>query len=856
MKKLLLLLTLLGVFAVGCETLFPDKQKSEPDTVFFTDGEGTYVIEPEGGRVVVTIATNIDYTVVIPEEAQSWISLDETRSEGRIDVKAFVIMENEVFEPRTTNIELVDSRGNVLKTLVFTQNCYEKLFESDVEPDYVVDVMGGEISVAVTTNMEYSVVVPKAAQSWLSVSVAETRIENRDETLTFIFTENESFNKRSAVVELVSDGETLQKISFVQNCYEKVFETDAELDYVIDVKGCEISAAVTTNMEYSVVIPKEAQSWLSVSVAETRIENRDEILTFVIDANESFEKRSAEVKFVAYGETVRKILFVQNCYEKVFETDAEPNYVIDVKGGEVNVAVTTNMVYSVVIPEEAQSWLSVSVAETRIEVRDEILNFIIAANESFEERSVEVELVGYGETLQKITFAQNCYSKVFETDAESSYVVDADGCEISVAVNTNLEYDIVIPTAAQSWLSVNVVDTRIEVRNEILTFVIAENKLFEDRSADVELVAGEDGVLHRISFVQSAALPKNYCPSNQIWYTNGSTTEPTMPYDTNAFSANIVSNSYNAKKECWIMKFDGNVAVVGDNAFYGCKDITSVIIGDDVTTIGNHAFYECSNLMSVAIPDSVTAIRNYAFAECHGLTCVYIKDLSAWCRIDFGYNGANPLCYAKNLYLNEELVTELVIPSDIVKIKLYAFYNCTSITSVTIGENVTAIGNLVFSYCTNLTEFKGKFASEDGRCLIIDGTLNSFAPAGLTEYALPNGVNTIGNYAFYGCEELINIAIPDCVTAIGGSTFANCRNLTSVTIPENVTTIGAWAFANCNNLTSVYCEATTPPAGDSYIFSNNGYGRKIYVPMESVDAYKSAVGWSSYADAIVGYDFE
>ena len=53
MKKLLLLLTLLGVFAVGCETLFPDKQKSEPDTVFFTDGEGTYVIEPEGGRVVV-----------------------------------------------------------------------------------------------------------------------------------------------------------------------------------------------------------------------------------------------------------------------------------------------------------------------------------------------------------------------------------------------------------------------------------------------------------------------------------------------------------------------------------------------------------------------------------------------------------------------------------------------------------------------------------------------------------------------------------------------------------------------------------------------------------------------------------
>ena len=138
--------------------------------------------------------------------------------------------------------------------------------------------------------------------------------------------------------------------------------------------------------------------------------------------------------------------------------------------------------------------------------------------------------------------------------------------------------------------------------------------------------------------------------------------------------------------------------------------------------------------------------------------------------------------------------------------------------------------------------------------MIVDGVLKSFAPAGLTEYTIPNDVTSIGEFAFFGCSGLTSITIPDSVTSIRYKAFSAC-SLTSITIPDSVTSIGSYAFAYCSSLTSIYCKPTTPPTGDWDMFYNNASGRKIYVPRNSVDAYKSAKYWSNYADYIEGYDF-
>ena len=329
-----------------------------------------------------------------------------------------------------------------------------------------------------------------------------------------------------------------------------------------------------------------------------------------------------------------------------------------------------------------------------------------------------------------------------------------------------------------------------------------------------------------------------------------------------------------------------NVSYPEDGAFYNAN-FTKVTIGNSVTSIGNYAFYECNNLTSVTIPDSVTSIGYKAFFNCSSLTSVTIPD-SVTSIENFAFSGCSSL-------------TSVTIPDSVTEIGRWAFENCSSLTSVTIPDSVTSIGVFAFSGCSSLTAFYGKFASEDNRCWIVNGTLNSFIPAGLTEYTIPDSVTSIGEYAFSDCRSLTSVTIPNSVTSIGDSAFRNCSSLTSITIPDSVTSIGykafydcssltsvtipdsvtkigsyafcncsrltsvtignsvtsigEQAFENCSSLTSVYCKPTTPPSGGYQMFYNNASGRKIYVPTASVDAYKSKSYWSDHKSSIVAYDF-
>ena len=156
------------------------------------------------------------------------------------------------------------------------------------------------------------------------------------------------------------------------------------------------------------------------------------------------------------------------------------------------------------------------------------------------------------------------------------------------------------------------------------------------------------------------------------------------------------------------------------------------------------------------------------------------------------------------------------------------------------------------------------YTTTDGQKLFPNSTKPSVFGAIFQSNIYKNGVGvltfndaitSIGNMAFLYCSSLESINIPDSVTSIGYQTFYGCKGLTSITIPDSVTEIYQSAFYYCSSLAEVYCKPTTPPTGGSYMFFDNANGRKIYVPTESVDAYKSASYWRDYSSDIVGYDF-
>jgi hypothetical protein len=285
-----------------------------------------------------------------------------------------------------------------------------------------------------------------------------------------------------------------------------------------------------------------------------------------------------------------------------------------------------------------------------------------------------------------------------------------------------------------------------------------------------------------------------------------------------------------------------SVTTIGESAFFNCTGLTSVSIPNSVTTIGESAFYSCDGLSSVTIPNSVTTIDKDAFRECKGLINVTIPNSVTMI-------GERAFCSCDGL-------TSVTLPNSVTEIGKYAFADCENLKSINVvkdnlhycSENGVLFDNTKKTLIQYPCGIKGNYAIPNGVTTIEDGAF--LVCAGLTSVTIPNSVTSIGRGAFAGCTGLTCVTIPNSVTKIDIDAFRDCSVLTNVTIGNSITTIGTNAFLDCTGLTILTIENATPPEIYGPILSGVAKNITIYVPAESVEKYKTAKGWSEYADKI------
>lgn len=343
------------------------------------------------------------------------------------------------------------------------------------------------------------------------------------------------------------------------------------------------------------------------------------------------------------------------------------------------------------------------------------------------------------------------------------------------------------------------------------------------------------------------------------------------------------------------------VTSIGDYAFYGCQNLTSITIPESIISIGGGAFYYCSGLTSITIPKSVKEINGYAFyysgvksivipksvkkigpgifAGCNDLSSVKVETdntvydsrdncnaiietaknlLIAGCKNTSIPNSVTSL--DANALQDCESLTSITIPNSITSIPAYAFGGCRGLKTVTISKSVKEIGDGAFNCCYALVSInlpESVTSIGDGafynctslKSITIPNSVTSIGTTlfgsctALESVTIGNLVKSINNAAFANCCALKSITIPNSVTYIGNQVFEDCSNLKSITLGSSLKEINIWSFNHCDALTSITIFATTPPRIASNSFHKYG---TLHVLPGCKAAYKEHFEWGKF----------
>ena len=295
-------------------------------------------------------------------------------------------------------------------------------------------------------------------------------------------------------------------------------------------------------------------------------------------------------------------------------------------------------------------------------------------------------------------------------------------------------------------------------------------------------------------------------------YSGNIVLERTVTYREKEYTlVGIGDEAFYGCEEITTVNMPNSVTKIGDKAFEGCTQLTSVYLSNTLTHIGQRAFYNCEKLSSIKLPASLVSIGSRAF-----FTSYYNRSISTLTinnTVEIGneafagrmlndiyinvidFSKENKLAdIASNVHylIDGEEITDLVIPDGVTTIGENLLKNCQTLTSITIPKSVKIINDGAFLNCPDMTNIcvldVASWLDMDFNALEYNNYFLCFFQGGkeITDIAVPNGTKSIKSYAFRNAKNIKSITIPNSVTSIESYAFNGCKGLTSITIPNSV----------------------------------------------------------------------
>ena len=654
--------------------------------------------------------------------------------------------------------------------------------------------------ISINSNISWSA---KSSDSWITISKSSGDVGYSKTTITIA--KNTTANSRTGHVEIYNkDYNVSKKVAVTQKVASLTINPES-----IEVGAESITKKITIESNIEWIVNSHA-NWITLSKSSGTAGTTT--LNVNIEANTLASSRTGQITVYNQDYNITKKIVVNQAASTI--SVSTNSIEVGPESSTQNINITSNIPWTA---KTSDSWITLS--KSTGYAGTTILTINIGANTSTSSRSGYVELYNTEYNVSKrVDINQIAFSPELSV-SPNSFNVGVEATTKTVTIESNFSWTA---KTSKSWIYVSKLSG--SAGTTTLTIDIDANMSISSRSGYIEFYNAEYGVSKRVEINQTAFCPELKVSHNTLNVEADAITKIITIESNISWSASVSANWISLSKSSSSM---GNDAII-------------LTIEQNTTGIARSGYVEISN--------SEYNISRRINIQQNGYTpteyCIEYTSTSQITIDSSAYFGA---LIESHTWNNGNGVIRFDGP--VTSIGEYAFYNCSSLTSISIPNSVTSIGGRAFYNCSSLTSI-----------------------------TIPESVTSIGDYAFCGCSSLKSITIPNSVTSIGGSAFYNCSSLTSITIPESVTTIGGCAFtyckslttavigkgiesigqsafSDCSSLTNVYSKATIPPSLGSGAFSWTTVSLKIYVPTQCVDAYKNADGWDDYDYRIVGYDF-